>query len=145
MINAQYKPGFLYSLVVLAILSLFFGVWALSVKQFPVAGIAILSALYLTTKFFATKRENLVLFADGFKYCGKSFNFSDIQSIKVLQQDSAVTPNLKLNPLRNSTIYDIEFKNETIQIVGKLYKNADKFMEALAKNAQVNIQSMKQL
>ena len=80
----------------------------------------------------------------GFRYSGRTFSFADIEAIKVLRQDASLTSNLKHNPLINSAIYNIQLKTETIQIVGKLYKNVDSFVEGLAVKAKLSIQSIKE-
>ncbi|MDH3327450.1 MAG: hypothetical protein OEM38_12145 [Gammaproteobacteria bacterium] len=143
MTKAQYKPVLIYMLLFIAGLSLLLSFIALTYQQYPISAIAVLSSIYILTKYLSIKKQNLELLETSFNYCGKSINFFEIESIKILEQDNSVTPNLKLNPLANSTIYNIQLKNEKIQIIGKLYKNADKFIGELAKKAKISIQPMK--
>ncbi len=119
-----------------------FGIWFIIINQLPIAGFAILSGIYLLTKYFSIKKENLELLDTGFRYSGRTISFTDIDTIKALKQDDSMTPDLKYNPLSNSVIYNIQLKTETIQVVGKLYKNADKFVEELASKANIKIQPM---
>jgi len=139
MTKAQYKPVLIYILLLIAGLSLLLSVFALTDQQYPVSAIAFLSNIYILTKYLAVKKENLKLLEKSFMYRGKYTNFSKIKSIKMNKQDSSVTPNLKLNPLANSAIYNINLKNKTIQVIGKLYKNAGEFVDELAIRANIVI------
>jgi len=107
--------------------------------EFNLLALSLIAAAYLIFKTIKLKNESLKLVENGVIYNGKLVLYTEIKSIERLHEEKHLTRNYKIYLLGNSSIYFIKTKDKNIQILSKLFKNADGLVENLAKKSGVNV------
>ena len=139
MSELQVKPVILviFSIVIACVFSL--AVFAYKINDSNILVMSFLAAAYLIFKIIKLKNESLKLVDDGVVYNGELILFTEIICIERLYEEKYLTRNYKIYLLGNSSIYFIKSQNKNIQILSKLFKNADLFMSDLAKKSGIDV------
>ncbi len=98
-----------------------------------------LFALFLTVRGWQTGNTKLELHDTYLKVSDRNFPYEQIISITKVRQAKKGVLALIMNPLANAWIYNINTKENTIEVLDKFYLGVDKVISQVAKNSNIRV------
>ena len=102
----------------------------------------LLYAIFLTVLGWRTGNVNLELHETYLEISGRNFPYNHITSITKTRQPKKLVFGLGLNPISNNWIYNINTKENTIEILDKFYLGVDNLVSQVAEKAKIRINTI---
>ena len=101
-----------------------------------------LYAIFLSVMGFRTGNVNLELHETYLEISGQNFPYKHITSITKTRQPQKRIFGLDLNRISNNWIYNINTKENTIEILDKFYLGLDNLISQIAEKAKIRINTI---
>jgi len=101
-----------------------------------------LFTVFLAVMVWQTGNVNLELHETYLKISGRNFPYRHITSITKIRQPKQLIFGLGINPISNKWIYNINTKENTIEILDKFYLGVDNLISQIADKAKIRINTI---